>query len=124
QIAMSDTQAPQPDPEPVPAPGSPAGDPGGEMPNAPVTPAPAAVESHDTNGDQRPATPADTGGDRFAGVKRFVTGRTGVWGAVAALCVAGGTVASVLAAHSVARDDESKARQAFHQSVSSTGIAS
>jgi diguanylate cyclase (GGDEF)-like protein len=123
EIAMSDTEAPQPNPEPAPTPGSPGDDPVGATPEASGRPAPAAAESHSTNGDDRPATPADPKGERFAGVKRFVQGRNGVWAAVAALCVAAGTVASVLGATSVAHDDHTKARQDFRQSVSATGIA-
>lgn len=120
---MSDTDAPQPNLEPAPTPGSPGDVPVHATPEAPEASAPAVVESHSTNGDDRPSTPADPKGERFAGVKRFVQGRNGVWAAVAALCVAAGTVASVLGAASVARDDHAKARQDFRQSVSATGIA-
>ena len=45
-----------------------------------------------------------------------------MWAAVAALCVAAGTVGSVLGAQAVARNDEASARRAFHHG--STAIAS
>jgi diguanylate cyclase (GGDEF)-like protein len=55
-------------------------------------------------------------------VKRLALSRTGVWAAVAMLCVAAGTVGSLLAAHAVARNDAAAPRAAFHQG--STAIAS
>ena len=51
---------------------------------------------------------------------RAVSGRGARWAALAIACVVAGTVASVLVARGVARDDEAKARTAFHQSVTST----
>jgi diguanylate cyclase (GGDEF)-like protein len=51
-----------------------------------------------------------------------MTARTAIWAAVAALCLAAGTIASVLAAHSVTRDDSAQARKTFART--STGIAS
>jgi diguanylate cyclase (GGDEF)-like protein len=48
--------------------------------------------------------------------------RRAVWAAVATLCIAAGVVGSLLAAHSVAHNDATKARLAFNQS--SAGIAS
>jgi diguanylate cyclase (GGDEF)-like protein len=47
-----------------------------------------------------------------------------VWAAVAALCVAAGAAGSVLGAHALVGHDEAQARQNFHLSVTSTGIAS
>ena len=51
-----------------------------------------------------------------------VRNRKAVWGVVAVLCVAAGTVGSVLAARTVARNDSTTTRQDFRQS--SAGIAS
>ena len=49
-------------------------------------------------------------------------GHKGMWLGVAVLCVVAGTVGSLRGAHTVARNDSSKARVAFQQS--SAGIAS
>ncbi len=46
--------------------------------------------------------------------------RRAVWAAVAALCVAGGAIASVLGAHAVARNDATSARQASQQTSAAT----
>jgi len=83
---MSDSQAPQDNP--VPARDSVA--------DASV---PAAVETPPQQGATGPGKGA----------------RRAVWAAVAALCVAGGAIASILGAHSVARDDATSARQASQQ---------
>jgi diguanylate cyclase (GGDEF)-like protein len=53
---------------------------------------------------------------------RLAQGRKSIWAAVALLCVAAGTIASVLGAHAVARHDSAKARGAFDQT--SAGVAS
>jgi diguanylate cyclase (GGDEF)-like protein len=58
---------------------------------------------------------------RLARVKHLARGRR-VWAAVAALCVAAGTVGSVLGAHAVARTDTADARQVFPRTAA--GIAS
>jgi diguanylate cyclase (GGDEF)-like protein len=68
--------------------------------------------------------PPSSHSDGFKRLKLLAEGRKGMWAAVAVLCVATGAVGSVLGAHAVARTDATKARQAFHLSVSSTGIAS
>ena len=47
-----------------------------------------------------------------------------MWAAVAVLCAVAGAAGSVLGAHAVASHDDAQAKQAFHLSVSSTGIAS
>ncbi len=77
---------------------------------------------------EKPQQPSTPGRDALGRVKHvfegrnLVEGRRGVWVAVAVLCVAAGTVASLLGAQTVARNDESSTRQAFHQG--STAIAS
>ncbi|HEY4427773.1 MAG TPA: EAL domain-containing protein [Solirubrobacteraceae bacterium] len=76
------------------------------------------------NGVAHGAAASASGGERLAGLTRLARGRSALWAAVALACVAVGTVASVLVANSVADKDATKARQAFHQSVTSTGIAS
>ena len=58
----------------------------------------------------------------FERVKHLAKSRRAVWAAVAVLCVAAGTVGSVLAAHAVARAGAAKARVAFQ--LSSTEVAS
>jgi diguanylate cyclase (GGDEF)-like protein len=68
--------------------------------------------------------PPSSRGPRFERLKLLAEGRKGIWAAAAALCVAAGVVGSVLGAHAVARTDATKDQQAFHLSVTSTGIAS
>jgi diguanylate cyclase (GGDEF)-like protein len=55
-------------------------------------------------------------------MKHLTQGRKGVWAGAAVLCIAAGTIGSVLGAHAVARNDAANARPAFQQS--SAGIAS
>ena len=74
-------------------------------------PSPSALEPQGTDGDAQ-ATMAPRS-SRLGLAKHVVQGRTGVWAAVAVLCVAAGTVGSVLGAHAVARTDTANARQAF-----------
>jgi diguanylate cyclase (GGDEF)-like protein len=50
-------------------------------------------------------------------VKHLAQGRSGAWAAVALLCVAGGTVGTVLGAQAVARNDAERTRLAFSQSA-------
>jgi len=63
-----------------------------------------------------------TSSSRLGRMKRLVQGRKGVGAAVAVLCLAAGTVGSVLGAHAVARSDAAKAHQTFPRT--SAGIAS
>jgi diguanylate cyclase (GGDEF)-like protein len=124
EVAMSDSETPQNQPDghdiqgpstgkPASAAGQPSGPAQPSVP-APVMPAepPAAAE-----GATEETSSASTG--RFAAAIRS---RRAVWGAVAVLCVAAGTVGSVLAAQSVARNHSTTTKQDFQQS--SAGIAS
>jgi diguanylate cyclase (GGDEF)-like protein len=61
-------------------------------------------------------------GDWPARVMRLARGRTGLWAAVAVLCVAAGIAGSVLGAHAVVHTDGAKARRTFQRT--STTIAS
>ena len=96
---MSDSETPQPDP------------------------APSADAPPSTNGGAQPAAPsprADTPEPTSqVGHRR---GRRGLWAALAVLCFAVGTLASLLAAHSVAHNDGAKTRAGVQQS--SKAIAS
>jgi len=89
------------------------------------SPAQSVVESQGTDGDSdsQATTPPSSLRDRLGSVKHLVQNRKGVWAAVAVFCIAAGAVGSLLGAHAVARTDDAKARQAFHLSVTSTGIA-
>jgi diguanylate cyclase (GGDEF)-like protein len=71
--------------------------------------------------EQSPA-PSAVQAQSSDGVSRRRIGRKVAWAAVAVLCLAGGTVGSVLGAHSVAREDSAQTRQMFQQD--SVGIAS
>jgi diguanylate cyclase (GGDEF)-like protein len=71
--------------------------------------------------DQSPA-PSKVEAQRTDGASRQRIGRKLAWVVVAVLCVAGGTVGSVLGAHSVAREDSAQTRRTFQQSAG--GIAS
>jgi diguanylate cyclase (GGDEF)-like protein len=93
-----------------------------------TSPAPSATppvgKPHGPDAGYAPAMPPSSRSDGFKRLKLLAKGRKGMWAAVAVLCVAAGAAGSVLGAHAVARTDATKARQAFHLSVSSTGIAS
>jgi diguanylate cyclase (GGDEF)-like protein len=92
------------------------------------SPAPSATppvgKPHGPDAGYAPAMPPSSRSDGFERLKLLAEGRKGMWAAVAVLCVAAGAVGSVVGANAVARTDATKARQAFHLSVSSTGIAS
>ncbi|MGO9447293.1 MAG: EAL domain-containing protein [Solirubrobacteraceae bacterium] len=106
---MSDSQTPHPDiPEPDGAP----------VPGIPAPDGPSAAESAGDSSESavEGASPAEQ--EQSTPVR----GRSGVWVAVALLCVALGTLASVLGAIAVAHSDESSARRRFHQG--SAAIAS
>ena len=53
--------------------------------------------------------------DKPGRVKRRAHGRLGVWAVAAVACVAAGTVGSLLAARSTARNNAAEARREFHQ---------
>jgi diguanylate cyclase (GGDEF)-like protein len=93
-----------------------------------ASPAPSATaavgEPDGPNAGHAPAMPPSSRSPRFERLKLLTEGRKGVWAAVAVLCVAAGVVGSLLGAHAVARTDATKDQQAFHLSVTSTGIAS
>jgi diguanylate cyclase (GGDEF)-like protein len=67
------------------------------------------------------APPAATQTSRWR-VSHLTWGRKSLWAAVAVVCIAAGTVASLLGAHAMARSDATTGRSNFHQS--SVGIAS
>ncbi|MCW3068845.1 MAG: hypothetical protein JWL67_1470, partial [Solirubrobacterales bacterium] len=119
---MTDSESPQQDPLSEPAPGaSPSSGPPleqGEIPAAPVT------GNGGSNGGSGNAAPPAAGEGALSRLKDLASGRRALWAAVAVICVSAGTATSVLVANSVARNDQAKARAAFHQSVTSTGIAS
>jgi diguanylate cyclase (GGDEF)-like protein len=128
---MSDSEILPPNPESDGAPD--VGGPGNGAPSASSASAPQSVgpsepASSSTSSALEPSagaslpTPPGSGGERFAHMKRIALGRTGVWAAVAVLCVAGGAVGSVIGAHAVASTDATEARQAFPRTAG--GIAS
>jgi diguanylate cyclase (GGDEF)-like protein len=134
---MSDSETPQPNPERSDgAPDSAAAEPENGAPEQPVqgsTPSagepqgstPSADEPQGADGGAPPPpTPTPVPGrDTLGRVKHMVGGRRGAWAAaVAVLCVLAGIVASVLGAHTVARNDAASGRRAFRQT--STSIAS
>jgi diguanylate cyclase (GGDEF)-like protein len=122
---MSDSETPQPNHEPDGAPDSSASAPANGSPQQGAqSSAAAAGEPQSAIGGTAPTTPPIPSGDRLERVKRLAQSRTGVWAAVAVLCVAAGTVGSLLGAHAVAHTDAAGAQRSFHLSVTSTGIAS
>jgi diguanylate cyclase (GGDEF)-like protein len=103
--------------------------------------APSVVESQDTNavelrstnaveaqsqsangGPLAAATSPSSRLDRFGRFGQVAQHRKAVWAAVAVLCVAAGTVGSLLGAQTVAHHNAAEARQTFNQT--SAGIAS
>jgi diguanylate cyclase (GGDEF)-like protein len=135
---MSDSENPQSSPEPgtapdasVEAPAPVAAQPdSGSVPlpppavalPAPATPAPTVQPQAVYGSALADATPLssapEAGGSRF---KRLAPGRKAVWAAVAVLCVAGGTVGSLLRAQTVLHTDKTEAQQMLH--LSSAEIA-
>jgi hypothetical protein len=130
---MSDSETAQNDPEPEraagPSAGGPIDGPGEQGAGEPVPSVPT-VQSSDGGADLIMPPSSDlipspsSKKDGLASFKRLVQGRNAVWTAVAVLCVAAGVAGSVLGAHAVARNDAAQTRQAFHLSVTATGIAS
>jgi diguanylate cyclase (GGDEF)-like protein len=117
EVAMSDSETPKNKPDGHDIQG-PSGDPasGASQPSGSVPPpAPKLPTSVDPAPEETPSARAP----RFAAAIRS---RRAVWGAVAVLCVAAGTVGSMLAARTVARNDSTTTQQDFQQS--SAGIAS
>ncbi len=128
---MSDSETPQPDPERHGAPDPSAGTPANSAPEpvngAPEqdsqSPAPSAAQPQSTpspaqpqgtNGGSQPTTPAPSR-HGLGRVKHLLQSRPGVYAALAVLCIAGGTVGSVLGAHAVAHSDGAKTETSFHQ---------
>ena len=135
---MSDSENPQSNPEPVKAPDASADGPApvAAQPDQssvplppPVIPLPPPAEPQATPQPQgvygsaladatlTQSTP-DAGGSRFT---RLAPGRKSVWAAIAVLCVAGGTVGSLLRAQTVLRTDKTEAQQTLR--LSSAEIA-
>jgi diguanylate cyclase (GGDEF)-like protein len=142
---MSDSETPQPNPErdsapdasaSAPANGSPqqgaqspaaaAGEPqsagAGAAPTTAPTTTPASLTTTPVPSVEPAPSESDPSEEGLGRVKRLARSRTGVWAAVAVLCVTAGTVGSLLGARALARDDAAAARQTFHQG--STAIAS
>jgi len=129
---MSDSETPQSDPErhdaPDPSAGTPANgapepvngapEQGSESPAPSVAQpqsAPSPAEPQSTNGgSQQKTTPAPSR-DGLGRVKHLLQSRPGVYAALAVLCIAGGSVGSVLGAHAVAHSDSAKTETSFHQ---------
>jgi diguanylate cyclase (GGDEF)-like protein len=130
---MSDSETAQNDPEPergaVPSAGGPIDGPGEQGAQEPVPPV-TEPQSSDGGAEEIPPPSSDlipppsSQKDGLASFKRLLKGRNAMWTAVAVLCVAAGVAGSVLGAHAVARNDAAQTRQAFHLSVTATGIAS
>jgi diguanylate cyclase (GGDEF)-like protein len=124
---MPDSETPQPN--------NPAGDPaarpsdpgpGGFSPKPVETPAQPSAEAQPAPTDEAPqsasaaagnapAEPASAPPARFG---KLAHNRLLAWGGVALVCVAAGTVGSILGARSVAHSDANKARQASRQTSS------
>lgn len=84
--------------------------------------APSTGEPGADNGAPSTTAAQAPSGDWAARVMRLAWSRTGLWAAVAVLCVAAGIVGSVLGAHAVVHTDAAKARRTFQRT--STTIAS
>jgi diguanylate cyclase (GGDEF)-like protein len=114
--------------------GSPQGDAQSPAPSAigspqddTQSPDPSAVEPQSADGgtpdgDTQPTTTPGSDSDELGPTKHPAQGRKGVWAAVAALCVAVGTVGAVLGAHAIAHNDVAKTQVSVQQS--SKAIAS
>jgi diguanylate cyclase (GGDEF)-like protein len=120
---MSDSESPQPAPDRNGAPDASVGATAGSSPPlGSLVPALSATWRPGDENDTQ-AAKATPGRDRLRNVRQLAHARKGVWGAAALLCVAAGTLGSVLGAHAVARSDADKARLGFKQSsaeISST----
>jgi diguanylate cyclase (GGDEF)-like protein len=125
EMSMSKSETPQQPPEPDGAAPAEVGAPANGAPEQSAE-APAAAVPEPQGSDGAPPATDDAGEETGAlpRMRLLSQNRKLIWAAVAALCVAVGAVGSVLGAHAVARTDDANARQAFRQSVSSTGIAS
>jgi diguanylate cyclase (GGDEF)-like protein len=123
---MPDSETPQPnnpagDPAPNPSEAGPVS--GAPQPPAESTAQPAVEpQGPDGAGEAPQGTPGAPTVDRFARIRNLAGSRALVWGAVALVCIAAGTVGSILGARSVAHSDANKARQASKQT--SADIAS
>jgi diguanylate cyclase (GGDEF)-like protein len=123
---MSDSENPQDNPERDLDPGSYASNPGsaplphfGSQPAA-VSPYSVVLPSVE-NGVAAPSleSPVANGAGRLSQIAR---GRKALWAAIALLCIAAGTVASLLGARALANSDATEGRSNFQQS--SAGVAS
>src|SRR5258708_4070541 len=127
---MSDGEIPQHDPDPeraaAPSPGEPANGSSEQSDPYPQSAGDAQPLLEPQPGQRAAKARSQPDGDGAASGRagrRIAPPRT-VWAALAALCVAAGAAGSVLGAHALAGHDEAQARQNFHLSVTSTGIAS
>jgi diguanylate cyclase (GGDEF)-like protein len=120
---MSDTPQPNPERNDDDAPDSSPAEPLNGSPEQGVQgAAPSTGEPGADNGTPSATAAQAPSGDWPARVMRLAWSRTGLWAAVAALCVAAGIVGSVLGAHAVVHTDAAKARRTFQRT--STTIAS
>ncbi len=126
---MSEDDSPQPEDERVGADGATPATPdeSGDPTATPGQPQVTSIyEALDRAEQGQPvatdATPEEPKGVRSPRLRRLVTSRASLWAAVAVLCIAAGTIASVLAAHAVVHNDTASGRTRFHQS--STAVAS
>src|SRR5271169_6362601 len=119
---MSDNPTPLHEPEGDGEPSSSVGESGGgSHTESAQSPVPGGVLPQEAEGGVRPTPPgAPTG--KPGRVKRRPHARLGLWTVAAVACVAAGTVGSLLAAHSVARNNAAEARRAFR--LTSGAVAS
>ncbi len=118
---MSDSQTADNDPDR--APDSSLGEQvSGSDQQGPPRPVEPVGQSQGGDGGPRPSAPARLSGDWLEHVGHLARSRAVVWAAVAVLCVAVGSVVSLLVAQSVAHNDAAEARKAFKQT--SAGVAS
>ncbi len=126
---MSDGETPPNDPDPERAGAPSAGVPANGA-SEQSDPSPQAGGSAQPQVKPRLDQPADEASSRpdahgaTGRLRRLIAGPKAAWAAVAAICVVAGAAGSVLGAHALATHDETQARQNFHASVTSTGIAS
>jgi len=112
---MSDSETPPDNIDSGLAPGTPTSGPGQPLPGPGGQPAsPPSLSNGNGNGTQPPQPSTADGGATHSFVK-LIRGRRAVWTVVAILCVAGGTIGSLLVAHTVARNDAASTRANFQQ---------
>src|ERR1700720_4663961 len=111
EVVMANGDTPQSDPERDNVPADSTGVPAHGTLQPAESPAPSALDPQGVDGDSQAMTSSSS--PRPGRLKHLAEGRTGVWAAVAVLCVSVGIVGSVLGAHAVARSDAANAGQAY-----------